>query len=91
MQGYVVFDKSKRMGAVKEALGGIDRIHLEPSRGTAEENFNYCTKEGEWWICSANEGGFDADGNRIWHLNYMWTDMSIPGIFEADIMSSVAR
>lgn len=44
IQGYVRFKGKKRLETVKRALGRPD-AHVEPARGTEEENRNYCTKE----------------------------------------------
>lgn len=42
-QGYIEFDKSVRMGAVKRIIG--DHAHLEARRGTRDEARDYCRKE----------------------------------------------
>lgn len=44
IQGYIVLNSPSRIPAVKDALG-TEKAHLEASRGTAEENITYCTKE----------------------------------------------
>lgn len=44
LQGYIQFKHQKRMNEVKKALG-TQRLHLEKSNGTAEENITYCSKE----------------------------------------------
>lgn len=44
LQGYIQFKHQKRMNEVKKALG-TQRLHLEPSYGTAEQNITYCSKE----------------------------------------------
>lgn len=41
-QGYVEFSSQMRFKRVKRLLG--DRVHLETSRGTAQQNKTYCTK-----------------------------------------------
>lgn len=42
-QGYVHFTRSKLMKSVK-IFFEIDRMHLEPARGTLDENITYCSK-----------------------------------------------
>lgn len=44
LQGYIQFKNQKRMNEVKKALG-TQRLHLEVSKGTAEQNIVYCSKE----------------------------------------------
>lgn len=45
LQGYVEFTKPKRLKALKDFLGS-DRAHCEISRGSGQQNRDYCTKEG---------------------------------------------
>jgi len=49
-QGYVQFNREKTMSAVKKAFG-IESIHLEWARGTAEQNVHYCSKPVEGCEC----------------------------------------
>lgn len=49
-QGYVQFSREKTMSAVKKAFG-IDSIHLEWARGTAEQNVHYCSKPVDGCLC----------------------------------------
>uniref|UniRef100_UPI004047E340 hypothetical protein n=1 Tax=Polynucleobacter sp. TaxID=2029855 RepID=UPI004047E340 len=44
LQGYIQFKHQKRLNEVKKALG-TQRLHLEASQGTAEQNIAYCSKE----------------------------------------------
>lgn len=46
-QCYVQFRKKVRFGAVKAIFG--DSIHIEVSRGSDEDNFRYCTKDGDYY------------------------------------------
>lgn len=46
LQGYVSFRKVKRFNAVKRLVG--ERCHLERAKGNEEQNYNYCTKDGEY-------------------------------------------
>jgi len=43
LQGFVVFNKRKRITQVKEAID--DRAHLEVAKGTQMQNYKYCTKD----------------------------------------------
>lgn len=48
LQGYVYFAKrGRRFNGVK-SLDGLARAHIEPAKGTAEQNRTYCTKSGEY-------------------------------------------
>jgi hypothetical protein len=44
IQGYIELVNKKTMGGVKR-LPGLKRAHLEVSKGTAEQNTEYCSKE----------------------------------------------
>lgn len=46
LQGYVLLDERKRMSAIKEKVGR--RAHLEPAKGSANQNREYCKKEGSF-------------------------------------------
>lgn len=46
LQGYVEFSTAVTLGQLKKWLGG--KAHLEASRGTAEHNIEYCSKENVW-------------------------------------------
>lgn len=46
LQGYIEFKRSVRMAKVKDVLG-TRTAHLEPARGSSEQNEQYCTKEGD--------------------------------------------
>lgn len=45
LQGYVAFLKEQRLSAVTKA---IPRAHWEPAKGNEEQNFAYCSKEGNF-------------------------------------------
>lgn len=56
LQGYVQFTTSKSMSAVSKEL---PRAHLTVARGSAQQNYDYCTKDDEIvWEC----GTFPTDG-----------------------------
>lgn len=46
LQGYVSFKTRKRLAGVKKILG--NRAHVEASKGTELQNFEYCTKQGKF-------------------------------------------
>lgn len=46
LQGYISFSSARRFDAVKKGLGS--RVHLERARGSADQNRNYCSKEGDF-------------------------------------------
>ena len=43
LQGYVQLEKKKRLAFLKNNIS--NRAHFEVARGTAEQNYTYCTKE----------------------------------------------
>lgn len=45
LQGYVVFDDRKRIGAVRQVLPGC---HVEVTRGTPQQAADYCKKDGDF-------------------------------------------
>lgn len=47
LQGYLILSRKQRLVPVKQGLGG--RCHLEPMRGSVDDNEDYCTKEGDVW------------------------------------------
>jgi hypothetical protein len=44
----VQFTNARTFNTVRELLGG-DGVHLEKSRGSASQNVEYCTKEGDYY------------------------------------------
>lgn len=47
LQGYVCFATSWRFNRVKKLVG--NRVHLEAAKGTAAQNREYCSKDGDFW------------------------------------------
>lgn len=47
LQGYVVYDNSKTFAFVKKSLG--PRVHIELSKGSHKQNYDYCVKDGQFW------------------------------------------
>lgn len=45
LQGYVAFLKPQRLSACKKAIA---RAHWEPAKGNEEQNYEYCSKEGNF-------------------------------------------
>jgi len=45
LQGYVYFKGPKTLACASKCL---PRAHLEPAKGTADQNYAYCTKEGNF-------------------------------------------
>lgn len=46
LQGYVLLDVRQRMPYLKEKIGR--RAHLQPAKGSAQQNRAYCTKDGDF-------------------------------------------
>lgn len=59
LQCYIEFYSKKTMDQVKE-LWGEPSLHCEPSKGTAEQNKEYCSKDGNW----KEFGHFTSQGKR---------------------------
>jgi len=50
LQGYLeLADRGKTLSATKKMLG-LQTVHLIIARGTAEENINYCSKGGDFFV-----------------------------------------
>lgn len=47
LQGYVVFHNPQRFNQVKEMLP--EGAHIESAKGNAQQNFDYCTKDGDYF------------------------------------------
>lgn len=47
LQGYVVFRNGKSLSAVRKLFP--KGIHFERSRGDVNDNYKYCTKDGDFW------------------------------------------
>ena len=47
LQGYSIFESQVRFSTVKSRLG-TNRLHLEVSRGSPQQNKDYCTKDGNF-------------------------------------------
>ncbi|AFS65297.1 replication-associated protein [Dragonfly circularisvirus] len=45
LQGFICLKERKRLAGVKKLLGSV---HLEASRGTVDQNIQYCSKDGEF-------------------------------------------
>lgn len=62
LQGFCRFSKNVRLPQAKRLLG-YDEIHLEPMRGTMEDNFTYCCKSCKtcYWIGDEVEQGKRTD------------------------------
>jgi len=71
LQGYVIFRDQKRLRGAKNLIG--PRSHLEPARGSAQSNYDYCTKDGLFKEFgelpkTTSSNGFDA--LKQWVLNH---------------------
>lgn len=60
LQGYVYFRNAKSLMRMKKYL---PRAHLEVSKGTPEQNKDYCSKDGDVWIhgCIPQQGAISRD------------------------------
>lgn len=47
LQGYLFLVNPRGMSGVKKIVG--DRAHLEPAKGSPDQNVKYCSKEGDFW------------------------------------------
>ncbi len=57
-QGWIQLYNKKTLGGVKKLMG--DKVHLECTRGTPEQNDTYCKKDGKYTTC----GSFISQGER---------------------------
>lgn len=48
LQGYICFKNAKTLSSVK-LLFPSDQIHLEPAKGNSQQNYEYCTKGGDFY------------------------------------------
>lgn len=64
-QGYIKFKHAKTLKSVKKILG--DRAHLEVARGSPQQNYEYCSKQGNFITrgelprCKAEGGRMEQD------------------------------
>jgi len=58
LQGYVYFDQQVAFSSV---LGMLPEAHFEKARGTFQQNFTYCTKDGIW----EEEGTRPVQGRNV--------------------------
>ena len=50
-QGFAIFNRTVRLPQAKRCVGGGDRTHIKPRRGTRDQARDYCRKDGnvfEW-------------------------------------------
>lgn len=67
LQGFVSFNIPKTLAQVKSILG-TEAVHLEPARGTAEQNRTYCSKEqnaGTAWLPFLERGTIPRPGKPL--------------------------
>lgn len=55
LQGYVSFSKTYRLKGVKKLVG--ERSHCEVAKGSEEDNFKYCSKDGDFEEFGARSSG----------------------------------
>lgn len=46
LQGYIVLHNARTLRGLKTILG--DRYHLESSKGNSDQNYEYCSKDGDF-------------------------------------------
>lgn len=61
IQGYVRFKRTRDMASAKRLL--CERAHVEPARGSEEQNRVYCTKEGDD-AEHGEQGVYDAQAGK---------------------------
>lgn len=47
LQGYIVFKNARSLSGIKKEEG-FERCHLEVTKGTVSQNYDYCTKDGDF-------------------------------------------
>lgn len=79
LQGYIYYKRSgKRFGGVKKDLG--HRAHVEPAKGSAAQNKNYCSKDGSPFI---EKGEMPTQGQRTDIIQMI--DKRMNGVSHSDI------
>nr|QGF19359.1 hypothetical protein [Antarctic circular DNA molecule] len=58
LQGWIYFKNGKTLSAIKKLS---DRAHWEVSKGTAQQNWDYCSKDGDY-----SHKGFDKKQKILW-------------------------
>lgn len=59
LQGYTYFKNARTLNSVNKML--CKKAHIEPARGNAQQNFEYCSKSGNYF----EEGTMPKQGRRI--------------------------
>lgn len=47
LQGYIILNCRKRLAGVKAIIS--ERAHFEKAKGSPQANYDYCSKEGDYW------------------------------------------
>lgn len=63
VQGYVRFKNRKRLNTVKNIFERAD-MHLEPAKGTEQQNKTYCIKDGQFVEFGSYDPSVGTQGNR---------------------------
>jgi hypothetical protein len=68
LQGYICFKNAKTLTAIK-ALFPDETVHLEPAKGNSLQNYEYCTKGGDYFEAGERPATNEEKGSKskeIW-------------------------
>lgn len=84
LQGYVQFKSAKTLGGVKLING---RAHWEQAKGNPQQNYDYCSKDGDFW----EKGVLPKNGKRSMEerieINKQIKEKSLNELVEEGIIS----
>lgn len=77
LQGYICFANRKRMSQVRELIPG----HVEPKRGSVQEAYEYCKKDGvwqEWGVLPRDTCCNEIDQFKAWVQDFFRDKNRVP-------------
>lgn len=75
IQGYVLFRSAIAFSSMKRKL---TRAHLEAAKGTPQQNWTYCSKDGEW--CEDGDRPFQGGRSDLDHIRTLASVEGMRGV-----------